>query len=272
MSGIVKVQKGDAISLQVSDGVFAYGEGLFETLKVSEGALCFWEAHWARMNASALALGFEMPATKDDVLKALSELVRSEGLKDGILKLSLVRQNDGYVLYLYSRSSLTPLPQKVSLQVETETQLNANSVLAGHKSHNYMEAMTLWRRAHADGFYDCLRFNVKGHLAEACVSNIFFIKGGVLCTPSLATGILPGVARDAVLTLAAQNKRTIREGEFILSDLEDAEAVFLTNSVAGVVPVATISNTYESSGEAGDLLGELCAQFAIVEKANSIKL
>ena len=269
MSAIIKIGTGGSLELEPGDGAFAYGEGLFETIQLRAGGLCFWRAHWARLAASAEALGFVLPQ-EEAVLAALREWLAAEGRESGIVKLSLVRQGEGCVLYIYGRKEPDPLPGQVRLQLETATRLNPASLLAGHKSHNYMEAMTLWRRARAAGYYDCLRLNTSGHLAEACVANLFFLKAGVVHTPALASGILPGVIRAEVLRLAAEENLETREGDYLPGDLADAEAVFLTNSVAGIVPVASVEAVFESGGLEQGRVDSLRARLALAEQSASV--
>ncbi len=269
MSAIIKIATGGSLELEPGDGAFAYGEGLFETIKLRAGGLCFWRGHWARLAASAEALGFVLPK-EEAVLEALREWLAAEGRESGIVKLSLVRQGEGCVLYIYGRREADPVAGQVRLQLEKETRLNPYSLLAGHKSHNYMEAMTLWRRARAAGFYDCLRLNATGHLAEACVANLFFLKAGVVHTPALASGILPGVIRAEVLRLAAEENLETREGDYVPGDLADAEAVFLTNSVAGIVPVELVEAVFESGGLEQGQVDSLRARLALAEQSASV--
>lgn len=269
MSGIITIAKGGSLELEPRDGGFAYGESLFETIKLMDGGLCFWKGHWARLTASAHALGFDLP-DEASVLVALREWMAVEECTAGILKLSLMRRGESSTLYIYGREELGALPGAVRLRVETNTRLNSASLLAGHKSHNYMEAMLLWRAAQAAGFYDCLRLTTSGHLAEAGVSNVFFLKAGVLHTPALETGILPGVVRAEVLRLAPEVNLKTREGTYEMDALEDAEAVFLTNSVAGMVPVALIPDIFEGdSAEQAELVA-LRARLASAEKLASV--
>jgi 4-amino-4-deoxychorismate lyase len=77
-------------------------------------------------------------------------------------------------------------------------------------------------------------------LTEGIVSNVFFIRGGTLCTPSLETGALPGITRGLVLKLAERAGLKTEEGLYRAEDLDDADEIFLTNSVQEIVPVSRI--------------------------------
>ncbi|CAI8299197.1 MAG: Aminodeoxychorismate lyase [Opitutia bacterium UBA7350] len=269
MSAIIKIAADSRVEFKPTDAGFAYGEGLFETIKCFDGGFCFWGAHWARLTASSAALGFDLPE-EGAVLAALREWKAIEGSDVEILKLSLLREGDTSVLYLYGRPALADLPESVRLGVEKDTRVNSASLLTGHKSHNYMENMVLWRRAQAAGYYDYLRLNTEGHLAETCVANIFFIKGGVLHTPALETGVLGGVVRAETLRLAAAENIETCEGEYTLKDLAQAEAVFLTNSVKGIVSVDSVESVFKSRKLEIEQVETLSARLAVAEQNTSV--
>ena len=84
-------------------------------------------------------------------------------------------------------------------------------------------------------------------MAEGIVSNLFFAKNNTLYTPSLDTGILPGITRAHVIDLAQQLQLPTQDGLYRWEDLVDAEEVFLVNSIQEIVPVTTL---YTPSGQA----------------------
>ena len=86
-----------------------------------------------------------------------------------------------------------------------------------------------------------------GYVAEGIVSNLFFVKNDTLYTPSLDTGILPGITRAHVLNLAQQLQLPTQDGLYRWEDLVEADEVFLVNSIQEIVPVTTL---YTPSGQA----------------------
>jgi branched-subunit amino acid aminotransferase/4-amino-4-deoxychorismate lyase len=94
-----------------------------------------------------------------------------------------------------------------------------------------MEGMHLLGLARAQGYYDILRVDAAGQLAESTTSNLFFILEGCLHTPSLDTGILPGVIRAALLR---DSKLEVVAGRYAPELLLDAEAVWVTNATNGL--------------------------------------
>ena len=82
--------------------------------------------------------------------------------------------------------------------------------------------------------------NPDGYLTEGAVSNLFFVSGGILYTPSVAAGILRGITRGTVLEMAGREGFAVKEGLFRKEELYQAEEVFLTNSMMEIMPVSEI--------------------------------
>lgn len=246
MSEIIILKSGNSAQLDPVQSGFAHGFGLFESIKLVDGRLCFWEAHWARLCESAQV--FRLPISHDapSVLDAIRTLVAPEGKRSGAVKLSLLKVGEGAAqLFVYLRPSMVrgKSPERVLLDVDSPQ--NERSPLAGHKTHNYMENMLLFGTARASGFADVVRVNTRGFLTETTVGNLFFLKNGRLCTPSLESGILPGVMRAQVLDLAKSRSLGIEVGLMRPEALEGAESVFITNSSVGIQTVDTIVTSGE---------------------------
>lgn len=229
MPDIVLVPIGETVPLSPTASAFAHGFGLFETMHYVGGRLYFWKDHWARIAQSAKHFALDLPK-EDAVLASLRKLVVTAELDEATLKLSLLKDTEDSRLYVYSRPPI-PAPDSSTLLLDTSSPINARSLLAGHKTHNYMEAMHLLGLARAQGYYDRLRVDADGHLAETTTSNLFFMKEGRLHTPALDTGILPGVTRAALLR---DRDLQVEEGHYAPEALLKAEAVFVTSATGGL--------------------------------------
>ena len=106
MSEIIILQSGDAAALNPNRSGFAHGFGIFETIKLSQGRLCFWEAHWQRFYDSTVDLGLPLDHTSEGALVAIRELVQADGLRDGTVKLSLRKEGAGAGCYVYTRPAM----------------------------------------------------------------------------------------------------------------------------------------------------------------------
>lgn len=193
------------------------------------GQLYAWSDHWTRLSQSAAAFGLALPP-EADVLQALKTFVTQADLIEGTLKLSLLKGGADSQLFVYARPPL-PEPPSRRLWLDRDAPIFERSPLAGHKTHNYMEAMHRLEMARAAGYYDALRLDSRGRLAETTTANIFFIVQGRLCTPAADTGLLPGVTRALLLRSAELQVET---GHYSLTDLADAEVLFVTNATTGI--------------------------------------
>lgn len=239
----------EALTISPAQSGFAHGYALFETIRVRAQKVCFLREHFERLAHSAGALGFTFELDLESVLDAIRTCCKRADLVDGLVKLSLLTNGANSDLLVYSRA-LATVPTAARLYLESRYPQNEHSLLAGHKTHNYMENMVLYRKANGAGFYDCLRVNTQGHLTETCIGNLFYLSRDRLFTPELSCGVLPGVVRAAILQIVESGLLSmpleVVHGQFFPSDLVGADAVFMTNSAVGCLPV-----------EAIDLNGEL---------------
>lgn len=88
-----------------------------------------------------------------------------------------------------------------------------------------------------------LMLSEAGWLAEGIVSNLFFVRSGVVCTPAVGTGILPGVTRQRVLELATDAGYKTEEGFYRFEELREADEIWMTNSIQELVPVTKLTDT-----------------------------
>ncbi len=250
------VKQGD---ISVNDRLALFGYGLFETLLITEKGVRFSYLHWERMSASAMFLKLPSPTWDEWTLLLQDFLDKITGNNYPFaLRVTLSGGNPSLDIspqffinvrsipytqhqYLYG-INLTVLPYP----------LNERSTLSGIKSTNYLENILAKQEAISTGADEGLWLNTQGQVAEGTTSNIFWIKEGVLFTPSLCSGCLAGTRRTIILKLAQKMAVKIQVGEYSLLQLMDAEEVFLTNSLMGIMPVAKIGDIPFAVAPMGD--------------------
>ncbi|MCY1413625.1 Aminodeoxychorismate lyase [compost metagenome] len=244
MQSWVDGQPADAIALK--SRALAYGDGLFETIAVKAGQPLLLELHLQR-----LALGCQRLAIIADLPLVRSELCTYAALMgEGVLKLILARGDSqrGYasdpasparrILQGSPTASYPPANAEQGIRLfPCRTRLAEQPLLAGLKHLNRLEqvlARSEWRDAeHAEG----LMLDTSGRLVEGVYSNLFLVRHGELLTPELSRCGVAGVMRAALLDAAAREGIALRIGDFVLQDLEQADEVFVCNSVYGIWPV-----------------------------------
>jgi len=124
--------------------------------------------------------------------------------------------------------------------------LDETNLFRQHKSTNRALYNTAYKKAEADGFYDVLFLNRQGNLAEASRHNLLVRQGNTLYTPPIKDGALPGVMREELLAtgdeLVGENGFAVIEKSLTLEDLRQADRVYLSNSVRGLVEVEFIGS------------------------------
>ena len=236
-----------ADQLAVTDRGLAYGDGLFETLRVIDGVAILLERHWQRLTASAQYLGIALPLTCETLARNIHFVT---GGGHGVAKLIVTRGSGGRGYRCPERSDSQwllqgmPLPeadpehyQKGVTVRSCQLRLAEQPALAGIKHLNRLEQV-MARREWQDEFFEGLMFSQSGYLIEATMANIFMLQGRRLITPALHRCGVRGVMREAVMQYAgALAALEVVEQECTSDQLMAAESVFICNSVRGIMPV-----------------------------------
>lgn len=228
-----------------------YGDGLFETLRVRDGRVFRLGAHLDRLAASAARLSLPLPWTRAELIGALAATAEASGLPDVVLRLTI------------TRGAGPPVPDRAGCPLGAATCLvtarpaplppgedglsaAVSLAIGGHhprwlvpavKSLAYLPFQQARLAARSRGFDEGL-LCFGDEAVEASASNLFVARGGTVRTPLLAAGCLPGVARAAVLELGGLLGIKILESPVGIQEVEQADELFLTNSVLGIVPVS----------------------------------
>ncbi|HTM57870.1 MAG TPA: aminotransferase class IV [Candidatus Udaeobacter sp.] len=245
-----QLRRGIAATLSVFDRGARDGEGLFETIRVESRRPLDWERHLERLVLSAAELGFPVPASPAQLEEGLDQLLAGDGLSDAAARITVTRGIPrGRPVRACTWIEAEPLEGRLWRGTRSG---GASAVisrmpfqpgpLGRHKTTSriaYHLARDEARIARAD---EALLISPEGEVLEGSVSNVFLVLGGVLVTPPLSRGILPGIARAVVLELAGRLGLEAREAGIAASDFDRAEEVFLTNSIQQVVPVVKIGS------------------------------
>lgn len=243
------------------------GDGLFETILARDGVLQRWGAHMARLTDGCAALGLPAPDIAEAETLARGALWSAE-LQAGraAVRLTLSAGSGGrgldrtepVVPRLFATAAAAPLPEGPARLATSSVRRNAGSPASRLKTLAYLDNVLARREARAAGADEAVMLNAAGEVACAAAANLFWLKGATLFTPSLACGVLAGVARAAVLAAAPGLGLSVVEARANLAEAQASEAVFLTNSLIGVRAVAAWDErTYAVNGLAEKLAAAL---------------
>ncbi|QHW32120.1 4-amino-4-deoxychorismate lyase [Paenibacillus rhizovicinus] len=279
-NGSIKRQEEAVIS--VYDHGFLYGMGLFETFRTYGGIPYLLDRHLERLSEGCRSIGIRYEPDEQQIRSWLRELMASNGLIEAYVRLT-VTAGEGIVGLPsgdYEAPNVLllvkPLPAASPELYRSGRELVRLSTLRNTpegeirlKSLHYMNNILAKRELTAIGTApgaEGLMLTKEGWLSEGIVSNLFFARGGRLYTPSIATGILPGVTRARVLELAAQEGVEAEEGFYTWEQIMQAEEIWVTNSVQELVPVTTLRDTEGrtrsvGTGQAGPMTARLLSLY-----------
>ncbi|HEB77723.1 MAG TPA: aminodeoxychorismate lyase [Methylothermaceae bacterium] len=249
MTGPVWINGRQERCIDVSDRGFQYGDGLFETFLIKDRTPQLWQQHLARLRRGCERLAIPMPAAS---MLHEEALVACSGMEAGVLKLQLTRGRGGRGYRVPQPMEPTrvischPLPPTLSEHRHNgvairlcRTRLGINPALAGIKHCNRLEQILARLEWNDPAVYEGLMCDSEGFLVEATMTNLFWVRDGAILTPCVDRCGVAGVARDWVIDKLrswGERVQVVREKPEILLQ---AEEVFLTNSVIGIVPVVS---------------------------------
>lgn len=243
---------------------FLYGHGVFETLNLRAGRPAFLAEHHARLCASAHDLDLPYSVSLEELRRRLCRVASANGIVDGSAKIVLFNNGDTTGELVTARSFVYP-PEAYERGFSLRTVFTGERTgsLSSHKTLNYLANIRAKRAAQAARFDEPLFLTPAGIVIEGATTNVFAVRRGVARTPALASGPLPGIARAVVLSRLGPDRS--REDLLTRADLDEAEEVFVTNSLLGVMPVTRIDDRMLP---VGPLSREMSAVFLRLELAS----
>ncbi len=230
--------------MPLDDRGLAYGDGLFETVLVRDGAALLWDEHLARLSRGSRVLGIPLPPANE-----LERLPLQAGPGLHVLKFILTRGSGGrgYLpssaptpRLVWQLAPFTPQPQRWQAGVRARhcrLRLSIQPVLAGIKHLNRLENVLARREWSDPDVAEGVLCDSGGRLIEATCMNLFWQRGGRLETPRLEGCGVAGTLREALLERLALTEVDVGPEALI-----EAEAVWLGNSIQGLWPLAQLDD------------------------------
>jgi len=267
----------DEAKISPFDFGFLYGYALFESMRSYNGKVFRLSRHLDRLKRSSEVLGLQLP--KVDFEKAVYDTLKSNGLSGARIRLT-VSLGEGEATQdpsmcknptvFITASSYVPMSdavyQKGFRAIVSQIRRNSTSPLSQVKSANYLDMILAKAQAKDAGVDEALLLNEKGYVAEGSTSNIFVVSVGKLITPSVDSGILPGVTRHAVIELALSLGIKVEVSPVELDELYEADEVFLSNSVIEIMPLVEVDGKGIGAGSIGAITTTLLSEYKALVK------
>ena len=230
---------------------YRYGDGLFETMKISGGRILLEESHFDRLFSGMRTLQMESPAhwSPERIREQVLACCRRNGHEQlARVRLSVYRGNGG----LYEEEGATGYLIESWPLEKSMNQLNENGLVtdifpdarkaidayAALKTASFLPYALAARFAREQRLNDCFILNTEGKLADSTIANIFMVKGDRVSTPSLEQGCVAGVMRKHLLDSMKRDGTDVQETEITIQDLLEADELFLTNAIRGMLWVS----------------------------------
>ncbi|WP_377887126.1 aminodeoxychorismate lyase [Alkalihalobacillus sp. R86527] len=251
------------------DHGFLYGLGVFETFRTYEGHPFLFNDHIQRLRASLEELHIQLPIEPQELLHEVKRTLQANEMVDGYIRLNVSAGagNIGLQTEPYEQPTLIIYVKSLGDSVRNEKNGTVLSLRRNTpegqfrlKSHHYLNNILAKREVGNDQNVEGIFLTEEGYVAEGIVSNLFWVTGNTLFTPSLSTGILNGITRQYVLKVAEKLRLPVKEGLYKREDLLEADEVFVTNSIQEIVPLRSVDRV-SMPGSNGTVTSKLILKY-----------
>jgi D-alanine transaminase len=249
--------------VSVLDRGFLFGDGIYEVIPVYGGRLFRLPHHLKRLHNSLAGVRIANPLSDAQWAAMLTELVARNSGSDQAVYMMVTRGADrkrdhafpaGVAPTVFAMSSPLPGARDPGEEsgVRAITLADIRWQLCNIKAITLLPNVLLRQQAIDAGGVEAILIN-NGHAIEGAASNLFIVKNAVVITPPLSNALLPGITRDLILELAANNAIPFREADITEAGLHNADEVWLTSSMREISPVVTLDEHPVGNGKPGPL-------------------
>lgn len=238
----------DQVRISPSNRAFNYGDAVFETVKILNGKVVFWEEHYFRLMASMRMIRMRIPIefTLEFLEEEISKTVAEQDINTQLrVRLSVFRKDGGFykpntnkIDYLITADTIS-YQTKENYRIDLYKDFYVNSgYLSTIKSTNKLINTLASIYADENDLDNCVLLNERKGVVEVTNSNIFLVKDNVVKTPPLSEGCLKGIIRGKVIEMLKKNEEyEIEESAMTPFEIQKADEIFITNSIIGIQPV-----------------------------------
>ncbi|MBW2962801.1 aminotransferase class IV [Mesonia aestuariivivens] len=261
------------VNLNIENRSFNYADGLFETIRVINGKIMFWEDHYFRLMASMRILRMEIPMQfSPEFLEAeILELLEANKLtqQPARVKINVYRKPGGlyqpstrevnYTIRTYELANSFYILDEKDYEIELfKDHYLTSGLLSTLKSTNKIINVLASIYAEENAYQNCLLVNEKKNIVEALNGNLFVVKGNNIKTAPLTDGCLNGITRKKLIEIIKKTDDfTLEEASVSAFELQKADELFITNVVMGIQPITKYRKKNFSAKVAKQLLAKL---------------
>ena len=252
--------------ISVFDSVVQGGDAVWEGLRVYRGRIAAFSGHLQRLQNSAKTLAFESVPSPDEVRNAVFETLKANGMRDDAhIRLTLTRgekitsgmnprfNQSGCSLIVLAEWK-PPVYSDDGIRVITaSTRRNTPSCLDSKIHHNNLLNNILASiEANVAGVDSAIMLDINGFVSETNDTNLFMVRNGTVCTPH-ADACLPGLTRQMILDICAENDIPAAERNLSLTELYTADEVFTSGTMGELTPILEADGRIIADGKVGPM-------------------
>lgn len=223
---------------------YAYGYGVYETMKVRKGILYFAKQHVERLFHSADLIELQHKYSKQQILDAIRKLVEHLNVDACNIKMMLIgaKNAEEATLYIFATAPLFP-DRKLYKQGANAKTFHYERWLPNAKSLNMLPSYLIFRKATEAGCYDGLLVDKDECIREGTRTNFFVIKGKKVISPPTEK-ILEGVTRKTILSVMKLNGYDYEEKDIPLTSIKEYDGAFLTSTSTKIIPIKQVDDIH----------------------------
>ena len=251
--------------ISVYDRAFLYGDSVFETIRTYGGALFALDEHIRRLGESAVKIGLDLPVEPALLDAETRRGVAEAGNAESYARIVLTRGSGPLgldptlaaaprrVILIEPLQTPPPSYYRDGIEARTVETVRASDAVHSAKLSNYLASALALRSARQAGAEEALVVNREGHVVEGPTSNLFAVMAGKLVTPPLDAGILAGITRARVLSLAEEQGIDIDYRALTVEEVKTAAELFLSSTIRELVPVVKVDGVTLGDGKPGEM-------------------
>jgi branched-chain amino acid aminotransferase len=261
--------------VSVYDHGLLYGDGVFEGIRAYKGIVFKLKEHINRLYHSAHALRLTIPLTRDEMIKAVLETLRRNGLQDAYIRLVVTRGIGDLgldprkcpkpsVIIITDTISIMSSEAKekgITTMIPWVRRNSVDSTTHEIKSLNYLNSILAKMEATANGVDEAICLDKNGVISEGVGENLFIVKNDKIFTPPSSTGALAGITARFATKLAQNLGYAVTETNLTPFQLFTADEAFFTGTAAEIVPIREVNKRQIGNGSPGPITKKLMAAF-----------
>lgn len=253
------------------DHGFLYGDGLFDTCRAHNGYIFKLDQHVDRFFRSAKGIHIDLPLSKSELKNAVAETVRRNLVKNAYIR---IVASIGIGKGLGMRRTVKTKPTILIFAIQTsgglfsyDTGLKGNKAIIASirsvppgcgpeprsKHNNYLNHVLTDNEAVRQGVDIAINLDIHGYVTECEGANVFIVKNKTIITPDLHLGLLEGITRETVFEISKNEGYEVKESTLTSYDIFNADEVFASSTVGGIIPIIEVDGRSISDGKIGPI-------------------